>query len=142
MAKWNEKIAKYSADSGFFKGVEELLESLHDSNVKIGVITSRNRYEYQYSADLLEFDRFITCSVTCDETVNHKPDKEPMLHYFKKAGVSKDDVIYIGDTSADFYCAKNAGVPFILAGWGSHEEIAVDNIAKKPLDILKIIGLK
>lgn len=141
MAKWNEKIAFYSKDSGFFKGVEELLGILLAKGVTMGVITSRNRFEYQYTADLLHFADYFTCSVTCDETRRHKPDSEPMLYYLHKAKAKLNDVIYIGDTMADCNCARNAGVPFILAGWGSHDDLGLENVAKSPLDILEIIGL-
>ena len=51
-----------------------------------------------------------------------KPSPEGMNKIIKKAGVSRDDAIYIGDSSTDILTAKNAGIDCLIVKWGYGNE--------------------
>jgi phosphoglycolate phosphatase-like HAD superfamily hydrolase len=57
----------------------------------------------------------------------------------EKNKLSKKDFIYIGDTKFDIICAKNAGVKFILAGWGYGDAIEESVVANNVDDFIRFI---
>jgi HAD superfamily hydrolase (TIGR01549 family) len=51
-----------------------------------------------------------------DDTKIHKPDPgvfAPLLSYVREQGLTKQDLVYIGDALTDFQAAKYAGIDFI-----------------------------
>ena len=57
----------------------------------------------------------------------------------------RNEVIYIGDSDVDYATARNAGVDCILVEWGFRDRAFLESLgatvfAKKPEDILKIVG--
>jgi len=51
------------------------------------------------------------------------------------------ELLYIGDSTYDMECAKNANIDFALASWGSNltEDISVTFRLSGPLNLLDII---
>ena len=47
-----------------------------------------------------------------------KPNPYGVNNIIKKAGVSLDEVVYIGDSKTDIKTAKNAKIDCILVSWG------------------------
>ena len=100
-----------------YPGVHEAIEKIVAAGIKIGVITSRSRDEYEFDRNMDPWRPWL-CTVICaDDTVSHKPDGEPALAFAAAAGVPVDRCLYVGDTPMDAQCASNAGMDFALACW-------------------------
>ncbi|MCK4551480.1 MAG: HAD family hydrolase [Tenericutes bacterium] len=73
-----------------------------------------------------------------------KPYPESVLHLINKLKVTKDEVLYVGDTNTDIQTARNAGLKSVGVLWGfrKREELELEGatfIVENPMDILKII---
>lgn len=100
-----------------FPGVMELLDALKAEGVRMGVVTSRSRFELEYDpvlAQLLPRFDAVICSA---DSERHKPFPDPMLAYMARVGAAPETTLYIGDTLHDYQCAHSAGCDFVLADW-------------------------
>ena len=101
-----------------FPGTLELLKELQSRNILLAI--NSNRF-----TDSLEFfvDKFFGCiDFVLIEGHNYdtptKPSPAGINKIIEKAGVSRDDAIYIGDSSTDILTAKNAGIDCVIVSWG------------------------
>ena len=100
-----------------YPGVHEALGRIVASGIRIGVITSRSRDEFEYDPNLHPWRGGLKTVVCADDTLNHKPDAEPALAFASRAGVPVSRCLYVGDTILDSQCAAAAGMDFALACW-------------------------
>ena len=105
-----------------YPGVHEAIEKTVAAGVKIGVITSRSRDEFDYDCNLNLWRPWLDTVICADDTVLHKPDGEPAEAFALKAGVDVSRCLYVGDTPMDAQCAANAGMDFALACWNGVPE--------------------
>lgn len=126
-----------------FEGIPEVMENLKELNIPMGVVTSRCQYEIEFDSCLQQFTKYFKTIVASDDTTLHKPNPDPLLLAMDKLNAVPSETLYIGDTVFDRECAKNAGVKFALALWGSNnaENINADFFFKKPADLLDILKL-
>lgn len=124
-----------------FDGVLEVLGQLKARNLPIGIVTSRSAYEIAEDTCLQGIISNFNSVVCSEDTILHKPNAEPMLKVMKKMNANPSETLYIGDTVFDSMCAKNAGIKFALAVWGSNnpDNIEADYFLNKPSDLLKLI---
>lgn len=115
---WNEEIMRHSDKIRPFPSMEEMLRQLRDDGVRLGVVTSKVRYELEPAFPLAHYFE-PELIVTADQTARHKPDPEPLLELLRHAGIHPEQALYIGDTIHDAQCAAGAGVAFGLAAWGA-----------------------
>ncbi|MBF0225895.1 MAG: HAD-IIIA family hydrolase [Desulfobacterales bacterium] len=121
------------------KGVAEVLKMLHESGVRIGILTS-NSFENvkaflkQHNIDFFDF-------ISSSSKILGKRKKLNSL--VKKLNVSKESIIYIGDETRDIEAAKKAGIKNVAVTWGYNSkklllEYEPDFLIENPLDILKL----
>lgn len=124
-----------------FSGITELLDELVARKLPLGIVTSRCGYEVDFDDGLRPLLKYFDQIVCSDDTTLHKPNAEPLLKMLEKLGASPEESIYIGDTQFDCMCAKNAGVRFGLAKWGSNnaDAIAADYILNSPNELLELL---
>lgn len=140
MELWIEGLLRYGDKVSIHKGIEELLEELTDKGYKLGLVSSRPRELLENDFGKLKINKYFEIRVCADDTMEHKPTAAPLLKYMELAKVSKDEMLYIGDSVHDSQCAENAGVDFALAVWGSHtEETPAKYYLHKPLDLLPVL---
>ena len=140
MELWIEALLGYGDEVSIHKGIEELLEELIGKGYKLGLASSRTRELLENDFDKLKMNKYFKIKVCADDTAEHKPTAAPLLKYMELAKISKDEMLYIGDSVHDSQCAENAGVDFALAVWGSHtEETPAKYYLRKPLDLLSVL---
>jgi phosphoglycolate phosphatase-like HAD superfamily hydrolase len=100
-----------------YPGVHEALCKIAAAGIRMGVITSRSRDEFDYDRNLNPWRHWLETVICADDTVLHKPDGEPAEAFASAAGVDARDCLYVGDTLMDSLCAANAGMDFALADW-------------------------
>lgn len=77
--------------------------------------------------------------VCADATQEHKPTAAPLLKYLELSGTDRNQILYVGDSRYDRECARNAGVDFALAGWGSHlTDIDPEYRPDEPMELISI----
>lgn len=124
-----------------FPGVEEMLCKLSESGLRIGCVTSRNRFEFEKDEELKPLAEYFEVEICAEDTAKHKPDPEPALEFLRRTGASAEDTIFVGDTMHDFQCAHGAGIAFLLADWHSRgmQSIPADYIARNAEEMLEIL---
>lgn len=122
---WEHKFIEKRYLMKAFDGVETLLQTLSDVSLKLGVVTSRSRFELDSDPVFAAMAHRFDIAIGAEDSKRHKPDPDPVFEYIKRASalygvdIELDKCLYIGDTMHDFKCANAAGVDFALADWRS-----------------------
>jgi pyrophosphatase PpaX len=128
-----------------YPGVVEVLEALQHAGVPMAVVTSKIAWgatEELTSAGLLQFFHSV---VGVDDTDLHKPDPAPVYEALDRVLIyPSPSVLFVGDSPADIWAAKNAGVTSVAALWGTLDaELLLDAIpdytAASPDGVLEAI---
>ena len=109
----------HNADlSNPYPGIVSLLEDLQAKGIQIAVAS--NKYQEatvklvkQYFPDI-DFIEILGQR----EGINVKPDPTIVFDIQQKADVSKEDILYVGDSGVDMQTAINAGVDAVGVTWG------------------------
>ncbi|WP_194189979.1 pyrophosphatase PpaX [Clostridium chrysemydis] len=92
-----------------FDGVEEVLKTLKDKKIKIGVVTSKREDLAKRGMKISGILKYMDCIVTPEKTDKHKPEPEPVLYACKKLSVEPSEAIMVGDSHFDLMAGKSAG---------------------------------
>ena len=137
---WVDNLRKYQDTIAVFPGIPELLSQLEERGVKMGVVTSQTREEYEEGFAPFPIARHFTTLVRADDAPEHKPSPVPLLKYMELAGCAPSELLFVGDREGDLRCARGAGVDFALAGWGNPGgQMAWTNRLERPEDLLKYL---
>lgn len=139
--RWIELQRAANDQITLFTGIAETLEKLKKQDYILGIVTSRNKEEYE--ADRRLFDRieqYFDHIVLSEMTEKHKPDPEPLLKFMELSGASPEQTVYIGDSSFDMRCAASAGAAGALALWGALDRnVQADYRLDTPSSIFEIV---
>lgn len=125
---FNDAYRRHYGEVHPFEGGElELLVELHDFDVKLGILTNRDRefFEHEFAAveDGAWLGLFDT-TVCGGDTLRRKPNPEPILKALVELKeLPGPDCWYVGDSTTDVTAAKRADATSIFfngAGW-EHE---------------------
>ena len=126
-----------------YDGIVELLKELEKRGIKLGVNSNKRE---DYTVSLLEayLKDIHFIKVVGQKDQPKKPDPLGARQIIEAMGAKEEEVLYVGDSKTDMLTAKNANLRSIGVLWGFRDEkelllSGADYIAKKPLDILKII---
>jgi len=98
-----------------FPGAMKLLKDLKKKGYKVGVLTRGSRKYAEYVLKLTGTYEFLDALVCRDDHSEReaKPAPEALIHFADAIGENVKDIIYIGDHSYDYLCAKSSGAGFI-----------------------------
>lgn len=141
---WNRYMTELSCTMTLFDGIKELLVELKERDVKLGIITSKNKKEFHNDFIPFGIDIYFDTVITVEDSIAPKPSAEPMLAYLSKTRIKPQEALYIGDTLYDRECAATAGVDFGVAMWGCHsiKQIHATYYFKTPKDVLNAFNKK
>jgi pyrophosphatase PpaX len=128
-----------------FAGVHDLLERLRDEGRRLGIVTAKRRKTVQLSFDRLGIGEFFDVVVTTDDTDNHKPHPEPVLHALELLDTRPADAAFVGDSPFDVQAGKAAGVFTVGVSWGKIHpaalllELGADVIVHSPEELLDVL---
>ncbi|WP_303911567.1 HAD family hydrolase [Bacteroides mediterraneensis] len=129
-----------------YPGIEDLLYQLQQHHIQIAVASNK----YQEATAKLIGQYFPAIRFTAvfgqRENVPTKPDPQVVNEIIQLAGVSKEEVMYIGDSGVDMQTGLNAGVTTIGVCWGFRpkselQEFHPDLLVEKPEDISRFLQL-
>lgn len=115
---WNRHLKELFGAVRIFDGVRQTLEALRKRGVRMGIITSKNREEYETDFTPFGLNGYFDISLTADDTRLHKPNPDPLNRYRELTGAAAKETLYVGDSVYDMRCAASAGVDSGLALWG------------------------
>lgn len=97
-------------------GAADLLEELAGAGIYLGVVSNKTGRVLRREADHLGWTPLFKRLVGAGDAAIDKPHAAPILLALDGSGIACGDVWYVGDTSLDMECAKNAGCTGILLG--------------------------
>ena len=101
-----------------YEGIPQLLERLQEGGVMLAVASNK----YQAATEKLVAHYFPNINfikvLGQRNEVPIKPDPDIVTDILKEAGVSKDAVLYVGDSGVDMLTALNAQVDAVGVTWG------------------------
>lgn len=101
-----------------FPKTHDLLKKLQSDGILLAINSNRLNYSLKEFIDKFFSDiDFVGIEGHNDDNPS-KPDPYGVNSIVKKANVSKDDAVYIGDSQTDIKTAKNAGIDCIVVKWG------------------------
>lgn len=128
-----------------YQGIEELITKLTDSGIDIAVASNKH---HSATIEIIEyyFGKNTFCIIFGKREGYHpKPDPQIIYDILKECGVTKDEVLYVGDSNTDMTTATNASVQSVGVTWGfrTREELQQSNathIIDSPIELLNIIS--
>ena len=101
-----------------YPGMTELLEDLQAQGVLLAVAS--NKYQEATTKIIHELLQSIRFSAVLGqrEGINIKPDPQIVYDILAITGVSKHDILYVGDSGVDMQTGSNAGVETCGVTWG------------------------
>ena len=105
-----------------FPGVEKMLDDLGSKGYPMGLLTRGQRL---YAESAMErcgiLDRIDVIEAFDDHpTGEQKPNPIAMEYLAKRLGVRCSDILYVGDSVWDYYCARDSGAGFIGIALGEN----------------------
>jgi HAD superfamily hydrolase (TIGR01509 family) len=107
-----------------FPAVRELMEALVAKNLRLVVATSAKKEEVGPLLKIANVTDLIDKKTSSDDAENSKPDPDIVAAAVKRAKVSPNKAVMIGDTPYDIEAARGAGVAciaFRCGGWGDKD---------------------
>ena len=122
---FKEKADEVMVDNTrFYEGALEIMEKLGSEGRLLGIVTTKYHYRIEQILAKNNARNVIDVIVGGDDVKKEKPDPEGLLAAIDKLNVSKDQVLYVGDSIVDAKTAQSAGVDFVavLTGTTKREE--------------------
>lgn len=115
-----------------YDGIVELIKEVRASGVKTAVVSNKiDSAVKELCANFFEgaFD------VAYGERIGipRKPDPKPINAIIDEFGLSKDEVVYIGDSEVDLLTANNAKIDHIIVTWGFRDRAFLEQNGAKNL---------
>ena len=128
-----------------YAGVMDVLATLRDSGVRVGVVSNKADFAVQklckaYFGDLVE----AAIGENEAEGRKKKPAPDTIFDAMRMLGATASDVVYVGDSEVDILTAKNAGVDCVSVSWGMKEkEFLLENgatvLVEEVKDLLDVL---
>lgn len=130
-----------------YSGIIKMLQTLNKNKIPTAVVS--NKFDAavkelckKYFGNLIQ----IAIGENEAEGVRKKPAPDSVLKAMNELNVSRDDVIYVGDSETDVQTARNANINCIGCCWGFRSRSVLEQegatyIVKTPDEILRIVGV-
>ena len=108
------------------EGCEELLSHLRSKGLKLAVVSSKPAHILDEILKARDIYDYFDNVIGPDQVEKPKPDPAGILRTLEITGLSKDEVLYCGDTVIDAEAGQRAGVDFcaVLNGTTPAEDFA------------------
>ena len=119
--RYRRRFAASNHESPLFPGVIRILEDLRQRGILLGLATGKARPGLERALvqtglkPMFDFSR-------CGDEGFPKPHPDMLLKLMDFAGLDKERVLMIGDTTHDLELAANAGVRCVAVSYGAHPE--------------------
>ena len=107
-------------DTKLFNGIPELLSTLKDRQIPLGLVTGRHARDLNIMLDVYQLQPHFSIMVTDDQVSAPKPNPEGILKATSHLGILPQNALYIGDSPMDIEAAHRAGSTSIAVIWDPH----------------------
>ena len=130
-----------SIKTGPYEGIIELIKELRNRGIITVVVSNKPDEAVRTLSDEV-FSGLFDISLGEKAGIARKPAPDMTDIVLSKLGLTKDEVVYVGDSEIDIETAKNSGVDCICVSWGFRgrkflEERGAKTIVDRPDEILK-----
>lgn len=130
-----------------YPGVREMLTSLKEAGVKIGIVSNKGRNGIDHGIALLGLEEFIDVSISKDDVICSKPHPEGIYNALEQLNHPLShchEVVFVGDSGHDIETGKRANTKTVLVDWTLLDkeklmELEPDFIAESPEAIYEFI---
>lgn len=139
--RWVKYVNEYEEGASIYYNFDEIIRGL-DKKIVQAVVSSKKRAQYVIDIANKQLHEYFSYIVLLEDTENHKPHAEPLLKCANAINIDPKKCLYIGDSLSDLEAAKNAGMDFALASWGSpnpEEFVNPTYVLNHPNDLLDVI---
>jgi phosphoglycolate phosphatase len=121
-----------------FKGIIEFLEWAKAQGKTLVCVTNKPELPARGILDSLNMSHYFDDCIGGDRFAERKPHPRQLLHCVEYYGVTKDQVLMIGDSSNDVEAARRAGIDCIVVSYGyNHGENIADCQPQQIVDDLQ-----
>lgn len=127
-----------------FPNSGDVLRKLQERNIFIAINSNRSTDSIKYFVNEFFSDIDFVLIEGHNPEYPSKPSPIGVENIVKKAGVSLDEAIYVGDSKTDIKTAKNAKIDCILVSWGygSENDLKDDSVLEVIDDIDQLLDLE
>ncbi|WP_296879389.1 HAD family hydrolase [uncultured Methanobrevibacter sp.] len=127
-----------------FPNSGDVLRKLQERNIFIAINSNRSTDSIKYFVNEFFSDIDFVLIEGHNPEYPSKPSPIGVENIVKKAGVSLDEAIYVGDSKTDIKTAKNAKIDCILVSWGygSENDLKDDSVLEVIDDINQLLDLE
>jgi HAD superfamily hydrolase (TIGR01509 family) len=101
-----------------FPGARQLLQSLRERGVPVGLWTGRDRWSAEKILGAHGLADFFKATVCGDDLPTHKPDPQGLLRAISLLGADPSDTVFLGDGDADVEGGSAAAVHTVFLHHG------------------------
>ena len=116
----------------FEEGIEEMLTTLRNHGIKLGVLTNRNREFLEHEINVIHVEgwgHLFDTMVCGDDVQKRKPAPDLILKALDNLGMGPGpDCWYVGDSTTDTIAAKEAGVTNIFYNGAQWDPVWLNKI--------------
>lgn len=140
-----EYAQRWSRQSGPYAGIAELLDSLTDRQIRLGILSNKPQaFTVQCVETLLAGWQFSVVRGQ-REGVPKKPDPIGVIETLAQWNLQPQQCLYVGDTNTDMQTGRRAGCITIGVTWGFRprrelEEAGANHIIDHPHQLLDFVS--
>ena len=129
------------SDAQPYPGASETLQRLHDAEMRIAVVTNKQRRFASGLLHRLGLMRWIDAVIGGDTCERRKPDPQPLLFACESLALSPSEALMVGDSINDVSAARAAHIPIVCVPYGYNEgqdprtlacDVMIENLADLP----------
>ena len=127
-----------------YSGIPQTLMALQMKGVRIAVATNKAQKAVEGLMRYYFPQIHFLATIGQSDRVPAKPDPTIVHEIIRRAGLTKDEVLYVGDSNVDMETARNAGVEACGVTWGFRKREELEayrpaHIIDKPEQILELL---
>ena len=104
-----------------YDGITDLLENIRLHNIKTAVVS--NKADFAVKGLIRKyFDGLFSYAAGEKDGVPRKPYPDMVNNALSFFDISREDVLYVGDSEVDIETAKNSGIDSIIVTWGFRDK--------------------
>lgn len=121
-----------------FPGIIEFLQWGKANKKKLICVTNKPEQPARSILDILGMAEYFDDTIGGDRFTERKPDPRQLLHCVEYYGVTKEQVLMVGDSINDIEAARRAGIDCIVVSYGyNHGENIADCHPQEIVDDLR-----
>lgn len=126
-----------------YLGINDAIASLKERGIITAVVSNKADFAVQILNEQF-FDGLFDYAIGEHEGFNPKPEPDMVNEILKRANVTCDKSVYIGDSDVDLMTAENSNMDCIAVAWGFRsveflKEHGAQIIANKPEELIELI---